>query len=190
MASRTAGTSAYHYFYMTRLPGKALDQPAVEAMSPNQLANMIEGVARFHIGLSALSFRKFGSPLPSTAGQPPSIGFYVDNTFALDEPPLYAGPFKTYRESYFFLIDQALELVSKHYMNTSDPFLFYLAHLDMRDLIGNDDDAGEQDGDTFLAHRDDRGDDFLLDEEGHLTGVIDWEWYVPLPDISAQPSHG
>jgi hypothetical protein len=55
--------------------------------------------------------------------------------------------------------------------------LLYLTQLEVRDLALASKRLEEGDnGEYYIKHADDKGDNILRDGEGKIVGVIDWEW--------------
>jgi hypothetical protein len=147
----------------------------------------IASLAQHFIDLEKLTFPSFGSLHPiatnpshhsidnSTSDSDVTIGPFIRYFPISQAPPYFTGPFKSAKQMYLTYLDIMLEQTrqEKRYAPIHE-IEGYLALLDARVLV---DECKELDeGLGYIKHGDDKGDHFMVDEEGRLTGVIDWEW--------------
>lgn len=59
--------------------------------------------------------------------------------------------------------------------NKEKTILGYLALLDMRNSVQQNEEMGKE-GEFYIKHRDDDGMHIMVDEDGHITAIIDLEW--------------
>ncbi len=92
------------------------------------------------------------------------------------EFPFGLGPFDTSQERYMAFIDLTLRQILDEQRFTLDPLTPYLWHMEMKELVNKSPGLAKKEVEFYLKHGDDKGDHFLVDDEGHLSAVIDWEW--------------
>ncbi|WWC68365.1 uncharacterized protein I206_102290 [Kwoniella pini CBS 10737] len=90
--------------------------------------------------------------------------------------PHFMGPFSTNKERYLALIDTALHLISLNVLKGKQPVDNYLWHLEMRELVNASRVLNDKPKELFIKHDDAKGDHMLMNEDGEITGIIDWEW--------------
>ena len=100
---------------------------------------------------------------------------WIKTSFCRMEPPFFCGPFKTVRERYLAFIDHILKEIEAGSELEEEAMPAYLAHLDIEEVVLHDEEMGREEV-TYLKHADDKGDQIMVDEDGHITAVIDWEW--------------
>lgn len=169
---------------MERLEGRAPSSlPTVEdpAIEPYQLMgtefanNFFHDLANWYIKLSELKFAAIGMIQPLTIGMATSIGplFSAVYTPVLQQ---WFGPFLTNRDRYCTQIDHVLRQISEGVAFKEHPVTCYLFHLTIKDMVMNDQELAKVDNEFYIAHQDAKGDHVLLREDGHIAGMIDWEW--------------
>lgn len=82
---------------------------------------------------------------------------------------------------YVSKVDQFLHHILAGEFFSSEAVHGYLTHLAIRDLIMGDEEMSREETEFFIKHADDKGDEILVDEEWHITGIVDWEWYACIP---------
>lgn len=147
----------------------------VEPEEPDEMLKaIIRDLADFFISLEAVSYSSVGSLTFGHDGcieVGPVIGMDELNT----EWPFHLGPFRSTKERYTAEIDHLLGLIAQDaYCAPSRSLPRYLALLEARSLVQ---DCTEMDeGPTYICHGEPKGDHVLVDERGHITAVIDWDW--------------
>jgi hypothetical protein len=150
---------------------------------------MIRSLAAHFIDLEKISFTAFGSLHPSSSvpihstipdsTQDPNIniGPFVRYFPASATPPYFSGPFATAKEMYLtyinHLLDQTIE--GRRYAPAYEVDA-YLILLEAKVLVEGCKELEEEQG--WLKHGDDKGDHYMVDADGNITSVIDWEWSV------------
>ncbi|EIW67082.1 hypothetical protein TREMEDRAFT_64951 [Tremella mesenterica DSM 1558] len=86
------------------------------------------------------------------------------------------GPFKSSRDRFISQIDLILEDIEKGLRFVDDPQTAYLVHLQVKQWIMEDVTLGVEEEEFYIKHADDKGDHIMVDDEGNITGIIDWEW--------------
>ncbi|WWD05437.1 hypothetical protein V865_003514 [Kwoniella europaea PYCC6329] len=179
-ATDRVGHDELQYLFLDFVDGEPL-HPAIlnGEESPQRLAQVIPDYALFRIKIKSVPFDRIGSiypdPLDSSST---TVGPLIDLWFRFDDPPHFLGPFLSNKERYLAQIDFNLEMVEKGKLYPDDPNLIYLFHLDLRALIHLY-QKWEEDTDErkfYLKHADDKGAHIFVNDEGHITGIIDWEW--------------
>jgi hypothetical protein len=142
----------------------------------NDTYQAIYKLAQWFISLERLSFDACGS-LQLGTRDTISVGPYVGTWNTRSESPYFDGPFPTAKARYLSTIDTMLrETLEGIRFPPSTILLGYLALLDIRCLVSECDELEE--GPYYIKHGEDKGDHIFFDNQGDLTGVIDWEWYV------------
>ena len=131
--------------------------------------------AKFSIRLSQIPFRLIGSLTPNMSGENPGVGPFINRDHNLDQPPYFHGPFTTLAERYTAWIDDKLESILHKETWVNDRLGRYLIQLELRDLIQHDPDCQKPVEAAYIKHGDASGNNFMLDSEGHLLAIFDWE---------------
>ncbi|WWC60613.1 uncharacterized protein I303_103187 [Kwoniella dejecticola CBS 10117] len=141
---------------------------------------LIEDFARFQIQLHQIpvATTQIGSLTYPDQDQQvtPVIGPMVTSNWLHDiEPPYSGGPFRTLKERYLTQIDICLGHIADRLLGTTDTLDTYLWHLQLRELVDSVPYWSEPIDTGYIKHWDDKGDHLMVDDEGKLVGVIDWE---------------
>ncbi|KAL6803264.1 hypothetical protein GGI42DRAFT_360077 [Trichoderma sp. SZMC 28013] len=94
------------------------------------------------------------------------------------------GPFHNSTAYYTAFAEQYLELIADGQLYTEFPVDAYLVYRFLKDNVSQ---LAETDGETkspekfFLKHVDDKGDHLLVDDDLHITGIIDWQMARVVP---------
>lgn len=149
------------------------------ALSSDQIDNMIDSYAEQMIKISEVSFDAIGGLKLGAEGKI-VVGGMVDSrdTNAPNQVDL-GGPFCSMRERYLYQIDACLAAIEADMLFRSDLSTMYLAYLDLRDLVKST-SLLDQDQETrfYLKHPDETLDNFLIMENGEVSAILDWEWYI------------
>ena len=156
------------------MPGTACQAPVRTDTDPHELSKTIKDLAKFHISLEQLKFPLSGSLYRTDSGDV-ELGPWVISQMASSEPPYFPGPFRSEQERILAELDSILHAIEAGARFTEDPISAYLAHLEMRDLVRNCDEMADESA-FYVKHADDKCDHIMVDEDGHITGIIDWEW--------------
>ncbi|WWC68350.1 uncharacterized protein I206_102275 [Kwoniella pini CBS 10737] len=175
-----------HYFFYEYLEGRALRLPkkGVDGLwKPGvRMRHIINQYAKFQIQVSdhPIPARLIGSPsfFPDIGAEAelrvgPLVNFHCLNRL---EAPYFLGPFRNNQERYLAQIDLALSHIADGYICQNATLDGYLFHLQLKELVSNCSVLMEQPEEVYIKHADDKGDQFMGDENDNLTGVIDWEW--------------
>ncbi|KAK8853366.1 hypothetical protein IAR55_004070 [Kwoniella newhampshirensis] len=167
------------YYFLDFVPGSPATAPLTEHDRPSQLPRLIQDYALFQIALSKLTFSAIGSlyPCPSHPDGQPIIGPLCSRTICLDFEPWFLGPFGSNKERYLTMIEYTLQEIREERLFQQKAVLGYLAHLEIKDMVERYQEWDDGEGEGFyLKHADDKGDHIMINEQGGITGVIDWEW--------------
>ncbi|WVQ81588.1 hypothetical protein IAT38_003712 [Cryptococcus sp. DSM 104549] len=154
--------------------GRAFDIPS------NIACVFFTDLAQHHITLSNIKLNLapgIGSIYPGDDGGytlGPLISF---NSLMKPRPPYFFGPFRTQRERYCAAIDCAIDVVSRglvHMVTKARDVCLWL--LEVKELVEGCEELGREETEFYIKHADDAFRQYLADEEGHITGVLDWEW--------------
>lgn len=150
------------------------------------MRNLVRDLAKFYMQVSTLPFEHIGTPQIVSKQDESSIQINASEiaigpwlTYADVYRSAYPlGPFRTSRAAYTTMIDHVLGFIRDNKLGHDQPHedqvLIYLAFLEARALIQDCPEMGEE-GPTYLRHGDERGDAILVDEDGSLSAIIDWE---------------
>ncbi|WVQ80531.1 hypothetical protein IAT38_002636 [Cryptococcus sp. DSM 104549] len=188
---KTPGPSDFivDYYFMEFVPGTI--HWGDEGYSPvtiNNEANLafthqfIDDLARHFVAIA-------NHPLPSTLG---GIGFiypgagkddytigplYEPGYASIPYPPYCPGPFKTQRERYLSHCNRALQYIYVAALNDGVGLMSqYLMVAETRKLVEVCEELAKEETELYVKHGDDYLRQYMSDETGHLTGVLDWEW--------------
>lgn len=172
------------YFFEEFIDGQSWmgeTTPLTEDTIADDIARtFITDMARHHQLLSSipLKVQGIGSLWPNEAqSDPPQLGPLIQGSFLMTpDPPYFLGPFKTNKERYLTKIDLAMDYIRQGCSLRADPVGYLLAHLEMRDLVEGNEEMGREETEFFIKHADDKNDQYMLTEDGHIVGVLDWEW--------------
>jgi hypothetical protein len=106
-----------------------------------------------------------------------SVGPLISLPFRRTDPPFFFGPIASSHERYIAQLDWIIDLIDTGAMFRNSPLSSLLYYLEVRRVVDQRMDSEEgPTGPFYIKHADDKGDQILLDGEGHITGIIDWEW--------------
>ncbi|WVW80440.1 hypothetical protein I302_102422 [Kwoniella bestiolae CBS 10118] len=173
------------YFYYESMSGTPMNVPRsgyigkIE-LPKDQLRHFIEEFAKVQISLSNLKlpYKHIGCIYPSkdgygtstTTGPTVARGCFMNPT-----PPYLLGPFVNQKERYLAHIDAALRYISVNALQGSG-IDEYLWHLELRELVTASKILGEDPGQLYVKHDDEKGDHLMVDDGGKVVGILDWEW--------------
>jgi len=142
-------------------------------MSPEFANNYFNDLADFHIKLSALKFDSIGM-LETKEGKV-AVGPLFPQTRS-QVVRTWFGPFKSTADRYIAQIDHVLDQVAKKLFVPPDSEKVVLLHSALKTMIMNSPVLREEPGEYYISHQDPFGDHIMTTEDGHITGLIDWEW--------------
>lgn len=169
--------------------------PIHSGKSPSspKLISIVRQLAAEYIKISARTFDQIGSlRLPSQLDE--SAVFESDTSTITYGPRLHEvfnepehgkcasfGPFRTNLEYHLAEIDWVMDRVERglhqlYFPGLEDlPILNYLIHHYLRRLLPCFEELAEV-SPCYIKHADDKGDHIMVDDEGLVAGIIDWEW--------------
>nr|XP_018264475.1 uncharacterized protein I303_02642 [Kwoniella dejecticola CBS 10117]OBR86633.1 hypothetical protein I303_02642 [Kwoniella dejecticola CBS 10117] len=168
------------YCYQTWLEGDAwkpfMDRNLESSPLSSKSLRHINDLAKWFISMEKVSFRQVGSPEFAENGKDIGIGPLIERHPAFNIPPYYQGPFRTSRDRWIATINSRISLIlSRTYCNPKHEVVWYLVYLEAKRLIeGCEEMRGT--GPFYIKHDDDRFDHIRANEDGTLTGILDWEW--------------
>lgn len=139
--------------------------------------------------MTARPFNSLGSPVlqPSLTIGPFARESLTDVDRNLTIKTL--GPFHSLRDYHTAEIHLILDLIQRREMYAQQPVDAYLIHLFLLELVPriteSVDSTKSGQLSYFLTHADDKGDHILVDDDYHITAVIDWEWAHTVPPALA-----
>ncbi|WRT65963.1 uncharacterized protein IL334_002914 [Kwoniella shivajii] len=187
--SNTDDNSAppFDYFYYEFVNGNPCHLPregyfGLIDLPDHRLHRFIDEYAKLQIRLSEikLPYREIGCIYMNEAddqGLSSRTGPIVRRgCFMKPEPPYFFGPFSTNKERYLTHIDAALHYISINALQETQPIDEYLWHLEIRELVEASKVLSEKPDQLFIKHDDEKGDHLMVDDDGNIVGVIDWQW--------------
>ncbi|TFK51545.1 hypothetical protein OE88DRAFT_1560816 [Heliocybe sulcata] len=161
------------YIIMERLSGEELDWYSLGEQRRRRFLSQFADIV--------IKLRRHPFPLIGCLANPgdPSVGpLLADNTAdAVDGELDLVGPFSSWTKYQIAIIDRQLDLISHREAYPRDSVEAYLVHRYLRDYIATYSPFQDLDRPAFfLRHMDDKGDHILIDDDGNITGIIDWEW--------------
>jgi hypothetical protein len=91
------------------------------------------------------------------------------------EPPYWFGPFRSSRERYLTQIDNVLGNIGHSGYYSDQPVTACLIHLFAASLVSQDSEMAIEETEFFIKHADLHQGQFLM-KDGHISGILDWEW--------------
>lgn len=161
------------YILMEKLPGKSLRWSLT---SPDQRRKVASQLADIYIELKAHPF-----PMTGSLAQP---GSCVIGPFARESLTDYLGsrmkalgPFLSTTEYFNSHLQLTLDLISRQEAYVNRPVDAFLIHRFLKDRVPEICTMSDlDDGNFYLKHADEKGDQILVDDQYNITGIIDWEW--------------
>jgi aminoglycoside phosphotransferase (APT) family kinase protein len=168
------------YLLMECLPGKARDSDLLES-DTQQRSSVLAQVAEILIEISKHPLPLAGSLIIKDGHH--SVSKMASNRFVhLD----LSGPFPSTSEYFAAISDQYLDLIANgqiHSQHPTEAFAFYsLARREAGKFVSSNTVIPEQ---FYLKHVDDKGDHLLVNDDGIITGIIDWQFAHFVPAIEA-----
>lgn len=143
-------------------------------MPTDQTLEVIRNVAKWFIKLEQVTVDKVGSLSLDQYGAI-SVGPVITHFIQTDNAPFYHGPFPTAKSRYLKFFDTALEQILAGTRTLPKWMLMdFLTALELKSLILSCSEL--DDGPWYIKHGEDKGDHFMVDDDGEITGVIDWDW--------------
>ena len=182
LASDPGNAAGVSYLFIEAMPGK----PYL-GQSKKQKARCLAQLADILIEISKHPMTQAGSLAEKNGSI--NMSSVASNRWVV--LGLY-GPFSSPTDYYTSIIDQYLDLIMDGQLYSSipkDAFLYYaFLRENIPKLVG--DQEGSLSGNFYLKHVDDKGDHILIDEDGNITGIIDWQFarFVP-PGEAFGPSY-
>ncbi|KAI4850137.1 hypothetical protein E4T45_05625 [Aureobasidium sp. EXF-8846] len=180
LASDKGNVVGVSYLLMECLPGAPLDGDLLAA-DTQQHPSILAQVAEILIELSK-------HPLPLAGSLIIKDGQNIVSKMASNRFVHLglSGPFYSTSEYFAAISDQYLVLIADgqvHSQYPTEAFAFYsLARREARNFSSSHTVIPEQ---FFLKHIDDKGDHLLVNDDGIITGIIDWQFARFVPAIEA-----
>ncbi|WWC96661.1 hypothetical protein V866_003533 [Kwoniella sp. B9012] len=150
---------------------------------PNELRKFVEGYAKIQIQLSNIPLEHteigslFTSPNDESSAKDVRVGPIIGTlTFMQPSPPYFFGPFRTNKERYLAHIDATLGYISKGALYKDNLIDDYPWHLELRESVNGCKELDKQTDKVYVKHADERGDHLMVNEEGKIISILDWEW--------------
>lgn len=169
----------FDYFFISSLEGYTCAAPLASNPASYPSADLIiSSLANALVKVSALTFPAIGSfcLCRNSSEETVVVGPMMNTDFLLRSPPYFLGPFKTARSRYLCQIDHVLNAIVSGSQYTDNPVSGYLYHLQIREWVSSDPSLATEDAEFFVRHADDKGDHILVNDQGQVTGIVDWEW--------------
>ena len=162
---------------MESLPGRGCEQPIWDISGPGlEVKQTIADLAKINIRRSQHPLRLVGSLYRDKASGEYAVGPLMNPVSANNEPPHFGGPFKTAGEQYRYIIDHIIDAINADRVFADDKERALLVHRWIREVVSEYPPYNIEDEDTYIVHEDTNGGFIMADDEGTITGLIDWEW--------------
>lgn len=169
------------YILMEKLHGKSLRW----SLATQEQRRMMEQLADVFVELSKYPFDRLGSlhclnDIHVSAFARESLTDFVQSEMRT------MGPFSSLEEYHKSEIRLILDLILREEIYSQQAVDAYLIHRFLLDLVPIALSKLVQDDQRYyLKHADDKGDHIMVDEDFHITGIIDWEWAHTAPPTHA-----
>lgn len=167
------------FFALEWIDGSPCDAPFTDDFTKlsDRSAKIIDQLAEFYVKLFELTFDKVGSLMPSKHGlkSEATVGALVSLDCKITTPPYFFGPFKSSVARYLAQIDHVLKGIEDGIMLQEDPINSYIIHLWLKNILQSAQEQLGHDHEIMLKHGDDKGDQIMVNDQGDLVSVIDWE---------------
>lgn len=182
LASDPENAVGVSYILMEALPGTPYNSSRATLQQKSRVLGQLADIL---IELSNFPVPRAGSLIQQIDGDIEVSSFASNRFIALHQ----YGPFNDALSYFVQTAEQHLDLIADqqlYYEYQPDAFKFYMILREHAHLLG----SNEQPSNFFLKHVDDKGDHLLVDENGNITGIIDWQFArcVP-PSESFGPSY-
>jgi hypothetical protein len=154
---------------MEFVKGKSLELPVEQ---PFNLKTLVGDIAKFLITLSLTPFTGGIGCLLEDG----TVGPHHAQTFHTDTPPHAYGPYRTMRELYLTHIQHVLEDIESGKEDKKEAVAMYVGHLELREIVEACEEFAKSETHFYFTHADSRPSQFLVDNNGRLTAIVDWEW--------------
>lgn len=167
------------YFFVEHIPGQSgkygyRRNPAPDATDIEQ----IHQYAKWTIDLEKVTFDAIGSPAFDDSGAVitgPTIDFFTFNP----SPPFFLGPFKSMRDRYIHDFDARMQLIlDGRWCEPRGEIQAYLQMLEAKTLVEGCAELAGGEGPFYIRNGETKCDNILHNEDGTVSGVIDWDWCV------------
>ncbi|KAK4686915.1 uncharacterized protein P7C73_g3197, partial [Tremellales sp. Uapishka_1] len=163
------------YFFVELVPGIPCGAPLTSGnLTKSQIDTTIADFAKFQITISKAAFEAIGSVIPSAESNVSRVGPLYSIDICTRGGP-FLGPFHSNRERYLTSINHVLRLIHMGVLYDDHPVPPYLFHLELRRLVSEYEEMEVEEAEFYINHADDKGDHIMVDINGHITGIIDWE---------------
>lgn len=175
-----------NYFFVEFVPGETYrgfrDNETMTRAPTDRDLSVIESLARHQLALERVTFASIGSPTFDVSGDNVIVGPMTEYLSPLADPPYFLGPFRNPKERYLAYIETGMKaIIEGRWCVSSKARNFYLAMLEARRLVAECTELEEDSGPFYLKHGEPKGDHLMVDNNGKITAVIDWEWWATKP---------
>ncbi|KAI1648652.1 uncharacterized protein F4817DRAFT_333615 [Daldinia loculata] len=159
---------------MEKMEGKPLDW---QGASPSQRKKVMQQLVDIFLEIEKHPFDTMGSIVPANDPTRYEIqGIAHHEVYCVGTTgPL--GPFHSSLEGAGALIKLYLAMIASGEIEATYPIDVFLMHRFRSDLLNDIGKNASSGGPFFLKHPDDKGDHILVNEDFHIVGMIDWEWW-------------
>jgi hypothetical protein len=157
------------------LPGRPCKDPLWGGDTSRSVAvQTIKDLAALNVQRSRHTLRGVGAIHHDTVTDTFSVGPEYTQDIEDRSPPQFPGPWRTAAERYEHHFDFDLDGIRAGILHTGQREEAFLIHSWMKDAVVAYPPYQEE-GDKYVIHEDSNGGHLLVDEEGRITGMIDWE---------------
>jgi aminoglycoside phosphotransferase (APT) family kinase protein len=173
------------FLLIEELPGKPWLGGGIpdDESSEDQKTKIWSGLADIMAELARHPFPKAGSLCVDAASSRVQVGPTASDRWVVIDPD---GPFESAVDYYTAWAEQYLALIADRQLYPDYPVDAYLVYRFLKENAWQlAEEEAQEEAEFFLKHVDDHGDHLLLDDDGNITGVIDWQMARVAPRAEA-----
>lgn len=144
--------------------------------TPKTTSRIIADLAKILIRISDHPFQSHGSISHKLVKGKWVVGPLLSHSIvSVLHQPHHLGPFNTASEKWTYILNDNIEAIRNRGMLAKERENALLTFLWLLDRVASFEPFNRIE-ETYLLHTDATGSHLMADEEGGITGIIDWEW--------------
>lgn len=162
---------------MDMLPGSSPEVPFFDpSVPPDRLRRTISDYARINDKRSRQPLKGVGSIQYDSHSDTFSVGPMFCQVVAHPNPPHFLGPWKTAAEKWAARWGHVIEAIQDGRLYAHHRETAFLIHRWIQHAMSTYPPYLVEEVDTYVVHEDTNAGHILVDSEGSITGLVDWEW--------------
>lgn len=164
------------YYFQEFLPGSTYEPDFHRTIAEAKLRRTITDLAQFFLRISDHPLSGIGSLYADGHGLNEwTVGPLINNICVNKERPYFPGPFNTAGEKWACIFNDYLKAIQMRSLHSTRTKLAYYIYHWLRQAVLSYPPYNIPNEPTFLLHEDSKWDIMMVDEEGAIRGLIDWE---------------